>query len=354
MLHYFLLLAYIIIICLLPIRNKRLSLVLCLIPLFLFVVFQNNWTPDYESYEDSYWEAHSNWLFSYFSLKFEYGFALLCALMPSYRMLIAFQMALFVIALFIVFYNYIPKKFWILCFIILWTDSNMLIMSLSAMRSCIVASIFIIAMHLRLNGYKVLPILLATPLFFFHNSALITLPFVLIGKNISKKVLYILFCLLFVYIIVNFINPGFLVQNVNSLLGDSEEMGRYTYYIDQYANGGAGNIIMKLLITLSLLFMMYMEIRMKRSNKDHVDFYFISTIFIFFLQGSGIPMVTRFTTYFGLFSLVCYTKMLQNDKSPMSRLFVLYVILINTYYLAFFVPRMGQWETLHYYHSILF
>ncbi len=327
---------------------------LCLILLFVFIVFQDNWTPDYESYEDSYLEAHSNWLLSYFSLKGEYGFAILCSLMPSYRMLMAFQMGLFAIALYIIFYYYIPKKYWILCFIIIWTDSNMLIMSVSAIRSCIVASFFVIAMHLRLNGYKILPILLTVPLFFIHNSGFVVLPFVLMGKNISKQILYILYALLLIYVIVSFLEPSFLVRNAQSLLGDNEEMSKYTYYINQYAKDGIGNILIKLLITSALLFLMYMEIRLRRNNKNHVDFYFICAIFLFFLQGSGIPMVTRFTTCFGLFSLVCYSRLLQYDKTPMSRLFVLYLILIDTYHFAFFVPRMGQWETLQYYHSILF
>jgi len=354
MLHYFLILAYIVIVCLLPIKNKRTSLILCLIPLFFLVVFQNNWTPDYETYEDSYIEAHENWLFSYFAMDYEFGFALLCALMPTFRLLIALQMGLFMTALYIVFYFYIPKKYWILCFVILWTDSTMLIMSLSAMRSCVVASLFVIAMHLRLNGKTLLPILIAVPLFLFHKTGILTLPFVIMGSNISKNALNIIFSLLFVFILVGYINPSFLLQHVQSFFSDKEEFSKYAYYTNQSFSAGASNMLMKLITTSCLLFLMYMEIHLKRLYKYHVDFYFLCAIFIYFLQGSGIPMVTRFSTYFGLFSLVCFTRMLQNDKTPLSRFFVLYVVLFNIYYFAFFVTRMGQWETLRQYHSILF
>ncbi len=329
-------------------------MILCLIPLFFFVVFQDNWTPDYETYEDSYLEAHENWLFSYFSMDYEFGFAILCSLMPSFRWLIALQMALYVTALYIIFYYYIPKKYWILCFIILWTDSNMLIMSLSAMRSCVVASLFVIAMHLRLNGKTILPILIASLLFLFHKTGILALPFVLMGRNLSKNALHVIYGLLIVFIIVGYLNPSFLLQNVQSFFSDKDDFSKYAYYTKQSFSNGGSNILMKLISTSCLLFLMYMEAHLKKVDKHHVDFYFLCAIFIFFLQGSGIPMITRFSTYFGLFSIVCYAKMLQNDKTPLSRLFVLYIVLFNIYYLAFFVTRMGQWDTLHYYHSILF
>ena len=353
MLQYFLILAYIVIVCLLPIKNKRTSLIFCLIPLFFFVVLQNNWTPDYETYQESYLEAHENWLFSYFSMDYEFGFAILCSLMPTFRWLIAFQMGLFSIALFIVFYYYIPKRYWILCFLILWTDSNMLIMNLSAMRSCVVASLFVIAMHLRLNGKTLLPILIALPLCLFHKSGILTLPFVLMGRNISKNVLFVIYGVLFFFIVVGYINPNFLLQTVQTFFADKDDFGKYAYYTKQSFSDGASNILMKSILTSCLIFLMYMEVHLKKINKYHVDFYFMCAIFLYFLQGTGIPMVTRFSTYFGLFSLVCYTRMLQSDKTPLSRLFIWYIVLFNIYYLAFFVTRMGQWETLRVYHSIL-
>lgn len=350
MLHFFLLLLYIIFVCMLPIKKKQICLILCLIPLFLFIVFQNGWTPDNKSYESEFIDAHTNWLFNIYSLKGEYGFALLCAIMPSFRLLVAFQMALFSFALYIIFNNYIPKKYWIISFIICWTDFNFMIMSLSAMRSCIAGSIFIIAMHLRFKEYKILPILMVVPLFFIHKTSTILIPFLILSKNMSKRNLAILYGIVLAFIIIIFINPSAIFSKVSVFLSDNDNLG-YNSYIAESSGGGINPIVL-LLTTSCLIYIMYMNMKMKNTYKDHVDFNYICAMLLFFFQLSGIPMVTRFTVFFGPFALICYVDMLRHDKKT-APFFVSYVILYNFYYLVFFLPKMGAWETLSEYHSIL-
>ncbi len=354
MIPYLLLLFYITIICLLRLKNKRTNLLLCLIPFFVFMATQQGWTPDYEDYEKYYEEAQNFWQVSYFALKFEFLYAWLEHIMPSYRMLIVTQMALYTIALYILFYYHIPRKYWIVSFILFWLDYNMLLMSVSAIRSSIVASLFIIAYHIKTRGYIIPPIILVVISIFFHRSALLLLPFIIIPKHLNKSVFNVIISFAIIIAILTFIIPSSFNQVLNNFLNDNEELSSYTYYTAAQTHS-IGNFIVQLLSTACAFFVISVAVKNRDKTPCYDDFVFICTIFMIVLKIiPDLGMTTRLFNYFGPIILVCNAKILQIDRTKLSYLYIGYSILFAVYYLTRFVTSMAAWESISTYKSILF
>lgn len=350
MIPYLFLLFYIIIICSLKFQNKKVTLLLCLIPFFAFMASQQGWTPDYDEYEMLYDEAQYNWQVSYFALKLEFLYAWLEHIMPSYRMLIITQMTLYTISLYILFVYHIPRKYWTISFILFWLDYNMLMMSVSAIRSCIVASLFIIAYHLRSMGYRILPFFLVLMSVFFHKSAILLLPFIFIPKHLNKQVLKLIMILTAVLAVMVFVTPSTFNHALNAFLNDSEEFSSYANYTDAQALTIGG-----LLVRLISIFCVFYVISVAARNQNYDDFVFICAISILLLRViPNIGSTTRFMNYFGPILLVCNAKILQMDRTNKSYLYVGVLILFAVYHLFNSLPSMGAWESYKNYKSVLF
>ena len=315
---------------------------------------QEGWTPDYEHYEQYYEEAQNFWQISYFALKYEFLYAWVEHIMPTYRMLIVTQMLLYTIALYILFYYHIPQKYWIISFLLLFLDNNMLLMSVSAIRSCFVASLFILAFHLKSKEYKIFPIILVILAVFFHKSAILLLPFILIPKHVNPTLFRIIVALTILVILLVFISPSTFNEALNVFLDDSDELSGYTYYTNAIAHT-LGNLITQLLTTLCIFYIISVAVSNRESNPNYDDFVFISTIFILTLRIiPDIGMTSRYMNYFGPVMIVCNAKILQMDRKIISYLYVGYTLLFAVYYLVRFVPAMGAWEAIKNYNSILF
>lgn len=354
MIPYLFLLLYILIICSLKLKNKRVSLLLCFIPFFVFMATQEGWTSDFEDYEKYYEEAQNYWQLSYFALKYEFLYAWVEHIMPTYRMLIVTQMLLYTIALYILFYYHIPQKYWIISFLLFFLDNNMLLMTVSAIRSCFVASLFIIAYHLKSKDYRIIPIILVILSVFFHKSAVLLIPFILIPKHVNTTVFKLIIGIAVIVVLLVFITPGSFNNLLNSFLNDSEELSGYTTYTNAISHT-IGNLITQLLSTACVFYLIYIASNNRRTNPIYDDFVFISTIFILTLRIiPDMGMTTRFVNYFGPIMLVCNAKVLQMDKNKWSYLYVGYTLLFAIYYLVRFVPAMGAWEAIRNYNSILF
>ena len=354
MIPYLLLLLYIIVICSLNIKNKKVTLLLCLVPFFVFMASQQGWTPDYDDYEKYYEEAQGYWQVSYYALKLEFLYALLEHIMPSYRMLIVTQMALYTIALYILFYYHIPRKYWFLSFFLFFLDYNMLLMSVSAIRSCIVASLFIIAYHLKSIGYRILPVVLVVLSVFFHKSAILLLPFILIPKQINRNVFRIFVTTAIIIAVITFIMPSSFNQTLNVFLNGNEELSGYTYYTDAQTHT-LGNLIVRIISAACAFYIISIAANNREKNQNYEDFVFISTIFIMVLRIiPDLGMTTRFVNYFGPIILVCNAKILLIDRTKLSFFYVGYSILFAVYYLTKHVTSMAAWESISTYKSVLF
>ena len=279
MIPYLLLLLYILVICSLKFSNKRASLLLCLVPFFVFMGTQEGWTSDYEDYEKYYEEAQDYWQVSYFALKFEFLYAWVEHIMPTYRMLIVTQILLYTIALYILFYYHIPQKYWIISFLLFFLDNNMLLMSVSAIRSCFVASLFIIAFHLRSKDYKIFPLIMVILSVFFHKSAVLLLPFIMIPKHVNATVFKLIVASTIIVALLVFISPGSFNSLLNSYLDDSEELSGYTTYTDAISHT-IGNLITQLLSTACVFYLISIALKNRENNPIYNDFVFVCTIFI--------------------------------------------------------------------------
>lgn len=354
MIPYLLLLFYIIIACSLKLKNKKVTLLFCLIPFYAFMASQQGWTPDYYDYEALYEEAQLNWQMSYFALKLEFLYAWLEHIMPSYRMLIITQVTLYTIALYILFYYHIPRKYWIISFVLFWLDYNMLMMSVSAIRSCIVASLFIIAYHLKSLGYRIPPFLLIFMSVFIHKSAILLLPFILIPKHVNKLVLRLIIVLTAVIAAMVFVMPSSFNQALIAFLNESEEFSSYMNYTNAQTLTVTGMMV-RLISIICVFFVISVAINNKDKNQHYDDFVFICAIFILLLRIiPNIGSTTRFVNYFGPIVLVCNAKILQMDRTNKSYLYVGVSILFAVYHLMNSLPSMGAWESYRIYKSVLF
>lgn len=353
MIPYFLLLLYIIFICVIIKDNKK-CLFFCLIPFFLFMATQLGWTPDYEPYVAEFDIAHQDWRLSHSFLNFEFLFALLNTVLPSYRLLLFAQFGLFSIALYILFYYYIPRKFWIFAFLLYWVDYNMMLMTVSAVRSCFALSLFIIAFHLRNKSQLLIPYVLLLLSVFIHKSSIIVLLLFLTCEFRGKITTILFSSFVGAIIVLILINPDIFNYYLSDLLESSDRFASYNAYTEAKTLS-LGAYLNRLLRMMCAVFLLTVFIK-KKVDKDYCIYIsmVLSIVLFSLLSMPNVGAVTRFCVYFGPMQLVCYSKLSSLGVGKIRYLLFGYTLSFDLYYLFLQAPNMPSWENYIHYNSILF
>jgi len=352
MLHYFILLAYILVICIIPIKSSKVKLLLCFIPFFLFFASRVDWTPDYYNYEELFYQIHDNKQYSIDSNISEYGFKFLCIILPSYRSLIWVITLLYTSSLYLLFYKFIIRKYWLVAFIILFVNHQFLLGTISAMRSCVVASLFIFALHAKLNRLKIIPFLLLIVAFFFHRSAIVLIFFLAFERfKHSRTVLYWIVVLIFILITISFLNPSFFSSKLLGILESSNTFESYSQYISisKLSVFFYINILINVFIIITNIYLLV-------KSKNYSFWLLLSIFYYTILSIPNIGMISRFTSYLGpaiLVGLSSWDEM--GVKYKLLKYSYIGIIIASCLY--FFIFSFTKYSGFHLYinyHSTLF
>jgi len=346
MLHYFILLAYILVVCIIPMKNNRAKLLLCFVPFTLFFGSRLEWTSDYFNYEELFNKIHDNKMYLFEINISEIGFELFCAILPSYRSLIWVVTILYSLSLFMLFEKYIVSKYWPMAFLLLFINHQLLLGTISAIRSCIVASIFIFAIHAKLKNVKILPYLLLLIAFLFHRSAVL-LFIILIPERFKHSLVLkkMMFFLIFVSIFISFVNPDFWGSKLIGILESNRSFESYSGYITSESQ----SIFFYINVIVNIFFIIT-NVYLLNKSKNYAMWLFLSIVYFTIISIPNIGMVSRFTSYFGPALLV--------GLSAWSEIGVKYQLLKYTYFsilvastLYFFVSDFPQYSGFYLYRN---
>lgn len=189
---YFILSIFIVLINLLPVKNKRqysVRLLFSLFILFIYGAFRVDYGLDYPAYENYFNGVKLYGIEA--DERLEVGYYFLNKILPSYRSLLIIQTLLLCSAYFYLFKWYIPSKWAWLGFLLLFLNGQFTIFfMLTAIRNGIAISIFILSTYF-IYQRKIIPYLLLIFIaFWFHKSIIIYAPIAYIianPKNFTKK-----------------------------------------------------------------------------------------------------------------------------------------------------------------------
>ena len=239
MIVYFSVLFLILIACYLDKSEKgRFSLVFSLILICLMISLQRGWGGDgntYYSYFNYYHDEYSSWKDLFEDTRHgEIGFKIVYFLLPTFEATQFLFSTYYCIALFLLFDNFIPRKFWTLYFIFLFTNRPMLMGSLCAIaRTGMAVSSFIIGIYLLSKRKRLWYVLILLFASLFHKSSLLFLPFVLIPPRPMKLNVQFVTIALVLLAIVSVVIPSAWSSIVENFLSVNYTLDGYMNYIDK-------------------------------------------------------------------------------------------------------------------------
>lgn len=338
MIEFLILTIYVLIISLLKFKNNKLQLTLCFLPVFLFLATRVGWTADYYNYEEMFELQHSwswNDYLVFSSSKFEPGFFYLIKILPSYRFLLFVVSLIYICAIFLFFYFYIPKRYYFLAFI-LWFYNPTFFESFAAVRSSIVLALFVFAVISKLKGMRLLSLSLIVISGFFHLSGFLLIPFILIPTNFLKKRFTLTSFIVIIALAIIFISPTFFGNLISIFITDSS-IDNYSVYMGE----GKYGVGFYIFLFFRILFTLYLFSLIKK-NLLTGDFLFFALIVIFYYVVASIPNIAifyRFKTYLYPFIIALQCNVLLKDKSLLSKI---YIILTLIYMLFSFYSFFGH------------
>lgn len=247
----------------------------------------------------------------------------------------------------------VEKKWWVMAFFIYLFVTSYYLMSFSMMRQMLVVMVFLGMWPYIIERKWWIPLIVIYLCTYVHGSALVLLPFAFWGFIPIDKAKYIGVC----YAVV-LVSLWFFGDALNSVFQYAMSMdAEFSEYADRYGNDetglklGFGFIINMIPFVLSVLFLLSKEDKYTANDKSLVALGAIAFLIIPF--GQIIRLVSRISTYFGIFSIATLPLIYANIKNRMVRigLVTLYVLItIYDYWLFFaegvFVEKYTTFHTI--------
>lgn len=212
--------------------DKIRRLIISMLPLAVMVSTRVNWLPDDSSYEVLWEVEHYMDLKQYIAFsqdrKFEPGFWLIEQLPFNITTLVISVIYIGAIIVFCI--NFVPEKYYSI-FLAFSIYNAQFCSSISARRSCVVISLFLIAMCLKLHKKDYYAIFLVFLSGLFHRTGYFMLPLVFIPLDFAQKHFKILVSCTLVIIGLVIAVPSFFNTFLYDALEDSE-FSSYTYYLE--------------------------------------------------------------------------------------------------------------------------
>lgn len=336
-------------------KQKKLLFILVFVPLILYFGTRIDMGVDYEDYYEQFYN-HKDWTFSHYLMiysgeKFEPGFFFLEKLFPTFNSLIFACTLLYMIPLAIFFYEYIPKKYYALAFV-LFLFNPKIFDSIIAMRSSIVVGLFLLAVLLRNRGFRKSAIIVVGLSGTFHLSGYFLFPAFLISDKNLKKHYNFLYVFIISLVVLALLSKTVFGTLLTQLSGYVNELSVYGGHITD-TTGGMGFYLFSFVRAGFVLYILSLLRRDIISDK-YLWFAWLTIFDYFFYMIQGIDVTYRFAFYFYVVSVVFKCEVLRIDKTIYSKLFISLSLL---YLLYSFIGFMQEPQTQIYiwrYESFLF
>jgi hypothetical protein len=289
-----------------------------------------NYGNDYTSYSEMFDSYSQLSLFTAIdSSRTEVGWVTLCWLFSG----LSFQIMVAVLTIFesVIFYLLIKNnveigKRWLALFLYVFTP-NLFLVEMSMMRQALAISIILLSVPYIVKQ-KIIPaailVLIAVS---FHTSALIFVPFIFIGYLSERFYLYF-WLSIFVITIVIYINSAYM-ENILSLLFSSNET---IEFYDVYTSGNTIDVAKLGLGSLMSIFLIILScFSIKKQSSQNMIIILLLSISLLFLPFVEIGVtIRRLGYFFDVFMIVAYPMMINSFRSKFISNSLILVVVIFT------------------------
>ena len=235
---YFSVLFFIILICLLS-NGKgdgKWPLGISILAIYLMISFQAGWGGDWDNYNKAF--DHFQGMSFNELLEDEWhgeiGYKVSFAFLPSYESVKFVFSAWYCLGLFVLFYHFIPRRWWPLGFFFLFINRPLLMGGISAIaRTGFAVASFIIGLYFLSKDKKWIYLLILIIASLFHTSALFFIPIVLIPTKSVKINGWIGVSIFFGIFLLFLIVPSIWVEFVESLVSSLDVFDEYDLYFEE-------------------------------------------------------------------------------------------------------------------------
>lgn len=337
MITYFSLYIIIILIHLLPSRNKQtanIKLVFSFFLIFLFIALRVDFGGDYDSYirifnfvkEDYKPFETTNYLLGY-----ERGYAFLNYILPSHRSLLILLSAFTCYTYYWVFKNYIPAKYYGLAFSLMMIFNNMLLFfQIGGLRNAVAVNILALSTPLIINR-KFLPYITLTLIaFLFHRSAIFYMPLIyfIATPNEFKKSDIIIWAIAGITLLAT--STTVLIKFISPLI-DTYFL-KYQGYLEhasEYELSTSSRILLLSFVVTMLILSLIVLINTNLNKTERVIFK-MSTLFSLSIALGTLNV--RASQYFAIYFLLGAIVVMNRVKQPFLKFSYLGVMLIYITY----------------------
>ncbi len=255
---------FIVITCLLS-RDKgdgKWPLGICIFAIYLMISFQAGWGGDWEAYNNLYDYYHGMTLSQVLmdDARWELGFKVAFSIMPSYNIMKFIFSAWYCLALFTLFYHFIPRRWWAFGFLCLFFNRPLLMGGLVAIaRTGFAVAAFIIGLYYltKEQKWKYVVILLIASL--FHRSSLFFIPLVFIPTKAKKINPFLGIAVLFGILVVSVLMPSAWGDIVGYAIGGLDTFEEYSDYFDEGSKMSKISILIVFSFFWSYMLMTYVN-----------------------------------------------------------------------------------------------
>lgn len=327
-------------------RGSKGKLIISFLLMFVYTALRGDFANDYISYEKYFKEVHeSDFSVNQFG-SVEIGYYLLNKIMPSYRALLVLLSAFTCVTYFLLFYKFIPKKFYWLGFALMAiSGGNMLFFQMTGLRNAIALNILALSIPL-IKNRKILPYTGLTILaYLFHQSAALYMPIVYIfaTPNAFRRRQIIVTSMIIVVLFTT--STTSLINNISPIIDSYFE--RYIVYLDK-ASGITQHysilMIGFILLTISLTFNIL--IREKLSDNENI----IMKLSLLFLISFVLGLLNiRMSQYFAPFLVIGTTVVMSRVRNMMLKYTYLIAILAFLWYSFLIFTQSPEFAFSTYY-----
>ncbi len=274
----------------------------------------------------------------------------------SYEFFIFCHTAVFLITLYVFLRKNISPQYYVLFLLSFMLHPGMIYCYITAMRSALAASTFIIiAQYFYIKKKNIVIYLIGIIIAsLFHTSAivLILLPlFEFIISKLSVKIVLVCYCLLFI------ISAFFLQDIIQGILSGFDVFNRYSYYVEEdYIDSTSSSII---ILRSLYLFPLYYMLRLYYSHKLSDEFNRIMVIaFLYFvILFVGLDFQNRYAIILFPYVIASVCLTLANTSNMLNKSIIIIPYLVVLFYLNYVMYKIYMENpfiqgNFIYYHTI--
>ncbi len=354
MIVYFSVLLFIILVCWLS-KEKgdgAFTLGACIFAIYLMISFQAGWGGDWEAYNTSFLYYNGMSLSDILAedrRQMQFGYKFLYSILPSYRVVIFIFSAWYCVALFILFKQLIPRKWWPLAFLFLFINRPLLMGALAAIsRTGFAASAFIIGLYFLSKGQRLRFVIIILIASLFHTSILFLLPFMFLPTSqgrIDPAAGVALFSVIFLFFLLS---PSSWTGFVEQLIMSTDTFSEYEVYLEEDSKERMISVLT--VFSFFWVYELFVHSRESGLSKNEYLLMYMALIQIAFSFLPSVGLSGRFYYYINYGFFAGMMVLLEKEKKEAFRLIIILslIVVFGKQFLTFSRTPYFAEHWLHY------